>query len=154
MLRARDLRLASKERSLVNRETYREILAELQKGIRMANDNGAKELSYRIPPFVPGRPLFQASRAAKYVRKKLTLAGFQVNVESPHPEVQTVTVRWNAAEKRRVVARGPVRPRRHAERSPVAKPPESPTKEPTKELPITVEEATRRLQMLKAHLDL
>ena len=143
-LTAHELRGVREARAQVNHETYKQMLGQVHDRMRSRAANNGTELTFQVPPLVPGRPLFKASHAARYISEKLRRAGFEVVVHAPHPDVQLLQVSWRRATRQ-------ARP----------KPRTSPERDETKRhdrglasLPATMVEATRRLDRLKAQLQL
>lgn len=133
MLTAADLQRQRAARSSVNHETYRQLWSQLQDRLRSRADNNFTDLTWQIPPFVPGRPLYKPSHAARYLRDKLRIGGFEVSPFSAD-DVHVLYVSWKSAPR-----------------------PPPPKKKKTSAVPaarVSVDEATRRLEKLKARLRL
>ena len=64
----------------VNHETYKDMYGKIQNRIKTAAARGATFVEYRIPPMVPGRPIYDVSHAVRYNQEKLRNAGFAVEV--------------------------------------------------------------------------
>lgn len=75
------------EKSRVNHETYREIYARINERIKMHGSMGAREMIVKVPPYIPGRPVYNVTHAARYVIEKLKLAGFEARVNEPPDSV-------------------------------------------------------------------
>lgn len=125
-------------RASVNHETYKGLLAQVQGRIRLRATNDCRDLVWQVPPLVPGRPVFAVSHAARYISEKLRRGGFDVTVAAPGQDVQVLYITWQPVPKRPA---GHGRPRR--EEKPAAA---------AAGLPVTVAEATHRLERLKARL--
>lgn len=83
MVTAADMHRLREDRSKVNHETYKMIYSQVTRRIEMHGRMGKTELTAKIPHYVPGRPIYDVSHAARYVREKLRIAGFQV---APHTD--------------------------------------------------------------------
>lgn len=94
MLTVEDLQTQRQARATVNHETYKQLWKQVQGTIRTRATNNFKDLLWQIPPLVPGRPVFNAAHAARYVSEKLRLGGFVVTVASPAPDVQMLYITW------------------------------------------------------------
>lgn len=142
MLTVADLHLQREARARVNHETYKTLWEQVQDCIRTRADNKASDLVWQVPPLVPGRPVFSASHAARYVADKLRHGGFEVSVAAPQPDVQVLYISWKRAPQR------PAAPQRTPRRSPArGVPPPAAAREP-------LQEASRTLEKLKARLRL
>lgn len=131
-----DLHSEREARARVNHETYKQLLALVQDRIRLRAANNFRDLMWQVPPLVPGRPVYAPSHAARYVSEKLRRGGFDVTVSSPAADVHVLYVTWSAAKPAKVV-----------------RPAKAAAPEPRRATaPVSVEEATRRLQRLKARL--
>ena len=167
-LTVRELRAARQRKSSVNHETYKQLWTLAQQRIRARDEAGLRHLVFEIPPLVPGRPVFKPSHAARYVAAKLRRGGFRVE-EMP----LSLHVAWDDTPAERAARAGRTAKRRAVERGsgqthgahdgvtysgnerrgrggragtrPVAA---------SEGLPLSVNEATRRLERLKAVLAL
>lgn len=74
---ARELRV---KKGAVNHETYKEIYGKVCSRIKAAAARGLTSTEYGIPPFVPGRPMYNIAHAVRYNADKLRHAGFVVTV--------------------------------------------------------------------------
>ena len=83
---ARQLRVS---KGAVNHETYKEIYGKLSNRIKLAAARGETSLEYRVPPLVPGRPMYDMSHAVRYNADKLRHAGFAVDARD-----DVLTVDW------------------------------------------------------------
>jgi hypothetical protein len=157
-----DLHAQRELRASVNHETYKQLLKQVQDRIRLRAGNDFRDLVWQVPPFVPGRPVFTASHAARYVSEKLRRGGFEVTVAAPSPDVQVLYITW-----RRPAAARPARDHRRRQqqqqqrsaaaehhRQPPPPPPDGEAPVVQAALPASVAEATRRLERLKARLRL
>jgi hypothetical protein len=113
MVTAEEARRLRVTKGSVNHETYKGIYAKIQNRIKVAAARGDTSIQYRIPPFVPGRPMYDITHALRYNRDKLKLAGFRV-VETE----DVLGIDW------RVVEKPP--PPKSKKAKPKAKPPEKP----------------------------
>lgn len=138
MLTVSELQQQRQARARVNHETYKQLLRQVQDRLRARAANNATDLLWQVPPLVPGRPVYKASHAARYVRDKLRLGGFEVTVTQVSADVQVLYITWSALP----AAAAPAAKRR-------AKPPKSGTGGR-----FTVDDASRTIEKLKATLRL
>lgn len=143
------------QRAGVNHETYRMLWDQVQETVRARNSVGAREFTWHVPPLVPGRPLYDPSHAARYVRDKLRRGGFGVAPAGP----SSMLVSWDlpaAAPAAPVVDRGhSSRRRRPASTRPTGKssaPGKPSGRTPGKTPALDLTEATHALEKLKARL--
>ena len=97
MLTVADLQRDRQAKALVNHETYKQLLHQVQRLLRTRADNRGTDLLWPVPPLVPGRPLYTVSHAARYVAEKLRRGGFQVLAASPQPGVHVLYITWSVA---------------------------------------------------------
>jgi len=135
-----DLHSEREARARVNHETYKQLLAQVQDRIKLRATNDFRDLMWQVPPLVPGRPVYTPSHAARYVSEKLRRGGFDVNVATPGADVYVLYITWAATTPARPTRRGRDS-REHRPRPAQAS-----------KLPLSVEEATHRLERLKARL--
>ena len=129
---------------MVNHETYKQLLRQVQGRIRTRAANDFKDLLWQVPPLVPGRPVFKPSHAARYITDKLRLGGFQVTPAAPgSADVHMLYITWMTEQKQQ--QRQPQPPPKKS-RAAAAQPPAGGT--------VSVAEAARRLERLKARLAL
>lgn len=148
----RDLQRARERKARVNHETYKQLWRLVQDRLRARAENRGRDLLWQVPPWVPGRPVYKPSHAARYVRDKLRLAGFQVRVAAPTEDVQVLHITWD-----------PVAPRPSPHKpSAAATPADAPRRRPGRRssasasapdaAKVDVTEAARRVENLKARL--
>lgn len=149
MLTVAELRGQREARAAVNHETYKQLFEQVQQRIRARAANDLSELLWQVPPLVPGRPVYAPLHAARYVTDKLRRGGFEVRRASPASDVHVLYVTWrtrggaDAADRRHrrpAASRGASHP--------------SPGGSAARQTPISVAEASQRLERLKAHLRL
>jgi hypothetical protein len=156
LLTVDELQTQRQARARVNHETYKGLLAQAQGRIRARALNDCKDLLWQVPPLVPGRPLYKTSHAARYVADKLRLGGFSVEVASSR-DVHVLYVSWNAPVATRAAAHAASRRRREEGTERVARGGSSRPADTGRTIPndhVSVEEASRRLDRLKATLGL
>lgn len=139
MLTVADLQRQRQARSAVNHETYRQLWAQLQDRLRARADNNFTDLTWQVPPLVPGRPVYKPSHAARYLRDKLRLGGFDVTPFAAD-DVHVLYVSWKAVPP----PPPPKKKKRHAAGA-------SGSGSGGR---VTMDEAARRLEKLKARLRL
>jgi hypothetical protein len=60
-----------------NREMYKELLEMCYKKIkRKAKDNKCRSVTFVLPPFLIGKPLYNKDHALRYIKEKLRRGGF------------------------------------------------------------------------------
>lgn len=99
MVTADEARRLRVNKSSINHQTYKEIYGKITNRIKAAAAQGQTHLEYRIPPFVPGRPLYDVTHAARYASEKMTISGFRVRV---HGEILSIDWRPEPAKRPRV----------------------------------------------------
>lgn len=97
MLTVADLQRDRQAKALVNHETYKQLLHQVQRLVRARADNRGTDLLWPVPPLVPGRPVYTVSHAARYVADKLRRGGFQVLEAAPQPGVHVLYITWSVA---------------------------------------------------------
>jgi hypothetical protein len=147
-LRVGDLYGAQEARMAVNHETYKQLLRQVQDRIRARAAGEGRDLLWQVPPMVPGRPLFTTAHAANYVAEKLRRRGFSVDVAALAENAILVYVTWGTPT--RTAARARARPSLDGPR-PGPDRPQAPAAG-LDDGPVTVAEATNRLERLKAFL--
>lgn len=127
-------------RASVNHETYKVILQRVYDRIRHQAAMNRSDLAYALPAIVPGRPVYDATHAMRYVTEKLRLGGFEVETDGP-----MVYVSWKPAPRRQTETKkthkSHARHTSHASRGESAAKP-------------TPGDLSRRLEILKYKLDL
>ena len=81
MLTVGDVQAVRLDRARTNHETYKMVLQRVYDRIRHRTSLNGTDLTYVIPPFVPGRPVYDPSHAARYVTEKLQRGGFAVTAD-------------------------------------------------------------------------
>lgn len=89
LLTVTDVQQVRVERARVNHETYKQLLNAVYERIKRRATASATHLTYAIPFFVPGRPVYDPTHAARYITDKLRRGGFQVETKD-----QTLHVDW------------------------------------------------------------
>ena len=126
-------------RASVNHETYKVILQRVYDRIRHQAAMNRSDLAYALPAIVPGRPVYDATHAMRYVTDKLRLGGFEVETDGP-----TVYVSWKPAP------RAPAKKPRHAS----SRKGDAGAAKPAAAAKPTPGDLSRRLEILKYKLDL
>lgn len=80
LLTVMDIQQIRVDRARVNHETYKQLYATVHDRIKRRASVNATHLAYAVPPFVPGRPVYVLSHAARYITDKLRRGGFAVLV--------------------------------------------------------------------------
>jgi hypothetical protein len=81
MLTVGDVQAVRLDRARTNHETYKIVLQRVYDRIRHRTSLNGTDLTYAVPPFVPGRPVYDPSHAARYVTEKLRRGGFAVTAD-------------------------------------------------------------------------
>lgn len=76
-----DVRQIRAQKAGVNHATYKTIYNNIETAITRRAARGDTSLEYVVPPFIPGRPMYQLDHAIRYCREKLHLNGFNVSVK-------------------------------------------------------------------------
>ena len=138
---ARRLRV---EKGAVNHETYRGIFDKIVQRIELRAKRGGTEIEYRVPPIVPGRPIFDLGHAVRYCRDKLTHRGFRVTIADD----VILVVDWKPTT---------VQQQPHQQPAKKALPPTTPTQTtsapPKKSQPTSTKDITKRLELLARKLN-
>lgn len=98
MVTADEARRLRVNKSSINHQTYKEIYGKITNRIKAAAAQGQTQLEFRIPPFVPGRPLYDVTHAARYASEKMTISGFRVRA---HGEILSIDWRPEPAKRPR-----------------------------------------------------
>lgn len=130
MVSVAELRRQREAVACVNHETYKLLYTQVQTHIRTRATNKCTDVVWVVPPFVPGRPVYNARHAARYVSEKLRRGGFDVNV-TVSGDVCVLYITWSLARD-------------------TPSEPEEPRETPATSL----HEASRSLEKLKARLRL
>lgn len=138
MLTVQDLQDQRHAKARVNHETYKQLLRQVQNRVRARAENKFADLVWPVPPFVPGRPVYAPSHAARYVSEKLRRGGFEVSVASSE-DVHVLYVSWSLQPKKK-------KKKKRAEAPQPAPPPSTAA--------TAMQDATRSLEKLKARLAL
>lgn len=91
MLTVGDVQAVRLERARTNHETYKIVLQRVYDRIRHRTSLNGTDMTYAIPPFVPGRPVYDPSHAARYVTEKLQRGGFGVSTD----DAGSLVVDWS-----------------------------------------------------------
>ena len=81
LLTVGDVQAVRLDRARTNHETYKIVLQRVYDRIRHRTSLNGTDLTYAVPPFVPGRPVYDPSHAARYVTEKLRRGGFVVTTD-------------------------------------------------------------------------
>ena len=76
-----DVRQIRAQKAGVNHATYKTIYNSIETAITRRAARGDTSIDYVVPPFIPGRPMYQLDHAIRYCREKLHLNGFHVSVK-------------------------------------------------------------------------
>lgn len=127
-------------RASVNHETYKVILQRVYDRIRHQAAMNRSDLAYALPAIVPGRPVYDAAHAMRYVTDKLRLGGFEVATDGP-----MIYASWKPARQATpAAATTPKKPKPNKPKKPRAAPAAK----------STPGDLSRRLEILKYKLDL
>lgn len=78
MVTADEARRIRVRKGSVNHETYKGIHEKISNRITAAAQRGETSVDYRIPPIIPGRPIYDINHAIRYNTDKLRNSGFTV----------------------------------------------------------------------------
>jgi hypothetical protein len=110
MVTAEEARRIRVRKGSVNHETYKGIYEKISNRITAAAQRGETSVEYRIPPIVPGRPIYDINHAIRYNADKLRLAGFDVD-----PEDDLLKIDWKPKPqpklKQSTTSQSPTRPK-------------------------------------------
>jgi len=89
-----DVKKLVDEKSQANRTIYKELLDMCHKRIKTSVERNkrATEVTFVLPPFIVGKPVFNKDHAVRYIVDKLKLGGFRAE---PRSENHAVHVSWN-----------------------------------------------------------
>lgn len=95
-----DVKKLVDEKSQANRMIYRELLDMCHRRIktRVEQDKRATEVTFVLPPFIVGKPVFNKDHAIRYIVDKLKLGGFRAE---PRSENHAVYVSWDVIGRRK-----------------------------------------------------
>lgn len=97
LLTVSDVQQVRVERARVNHETYKKLYGVVHDRIKRRAEVNATHLTYAVPPFVPGRPVYNVTHAARYITDKLRRGGFSVWASD---DGATLFVDWAPKPKR------------------------------------------------------
>ena len=94
--------LAKKEmaRSQHNHETYKMLYMQCTNHVRQVHQAGARAAIWVVPMFVLGRGVYDVHHAVRYIRDKLTLGKFRVEVIND----TTLHIQWDDPLKKVLVS--------------------------------------------------
>ena len=78
MLTAEELRQRDKQKSLLKKDTYKQILNRFSSKIKASAEANKKVVYLTIPTFVVGCPAFNLDHARAYIIRQLVNAGYNV----------------------------------------------------------------------------
>lgn len=90
MLKVSDLKNDTKERNNSYKVIYKQILNIIYQKIKQRNLYRYTSLTYTIPEYMIGYPLYNQEQAFKYVYKKLVIGGFMISI----PQHCMLTIQW------------------------------------------------------------
>lgn len=96
MLSLAEIATMRNARADVNHETYKLILEQCMHTIR-PHVLYSNSVDYTLPPWIPGRPLYDLDHAIRYLTDKLSYHGYTVTRKGTH----TIKVGWKGVQKRR-----------------------------------------------------
>ena len=108
MVTADEARRIRVRKGSVNHETYKGIHEKISNRITAAAQRGETYVEYRIPPIVPGRPIYDINHAIRYNADKLRLAGFTVD---PVDDLLKIDWKPKPKPKARQTPQSPARPK-------------------------------------------
>ena len=108
MVTADEARRIRVRKGSVNHETYKGIYEKISNRITAAAQRGETSVDYRIPPIIPGRPIYDVTHAIRYNADKLRLAGFTVD---PVDDLLKIDWKPKPKPKARQTSQSPARPK-------------------------------------------
>ena len=108
MVTADEARRIRVRKGSVNHETYKGIYEKISNRITAAAQRGETSVDYRIPPIIPGRPIYDVTHAIRYNADKLRLAGFTVD---PVDDLLKIDWKPKPKPKPRQTPQSPARPK-------------------------------------------
>ena len=93
-----DARHIISQKASVNHGTYKQIYIKLEGIISRRASRGDTSLEYVVPPFVPGRPMYNIDHAVRYCKEKLQHNGFDVNIGDVK---DVLLINWKIPSKKR-----------------------------------------------------
>ena len=116
MLTVGDVQAVRLDRARTNHETYKIVLQRVYDRIRHRTSLNGTDLTYAVPPFVPGRPVYDPSHAARYVTEKLQRGGFAVTTD----DAGSLVIDWSLPATRATARKVANVPRKKAPPQPSA----------------------------------
>lgn len=96
MLTAAEVRKIRQDRAKTNHETYKGIVETAYSRIKARANQNATCVTFVVPAFVPGRPVFAHGHAIRYVTEKLQRGGFRVEPGAIGPRgVGALVIDWS-----------------------------------------------------------
>ena len=88
-----DVRKIVTEKSQTNRETYRELFGLCERKIKhtISFDKKAKNVTFVLPPFIIGKPVYNRDHAVRYIVEKLARGGFRASAKD---ENRSIFIDW------------------------------------------------------------
>jgi len=83
MLSAEQISALERNRTNVKKETYRAMLEQFSRKIRMTYELGRREALLTIPPFIIGFPKYDLAKAVIYMSRQLLKLGYNVELVGP-----------------------------------------------------------------------
>jgi len=83
VLSASEVAAMEKARADVKKETYRAILEQFSRKIRVSHELGQKTADLMVPPFVIGFPKYDLAKAVTYMARQLIKLGYGVELTGP-----------------------------------------------------------------------
>jgi uncharacterized protein (UPF0297 family) len=87
MLKASDLRSIQKEKTDNTKQIFKRILEECYKKLKDCNKKGYTSMNFTVNAIKIGYPLFDVSKAVKYITRKLKKGGFNVTANGNHLQI-------------------------------------------------------------------
>jgi hypothetical protein len=97
MISVNDIHKLEDKKKAVRKEIYKKIYEQFCKKIKLSVEMGLKSVVLTVPNFVLGYPTFDQNKAALYLGRQLTNAGFFVKHISP----LDIDVSWRRKNKRK-----------------------------------------------------
>jgi hypothetical protein len=101
MISASEIAQREQARRNLRKETYKIILEQFSKKIRVASERGERRAHLTIPPMVIGYPLYPFEEALVYLPRQLVRSGYTVH---PGLEKGEYVVTWEKARPTKATA--------------------------------------------------
>lgn len=116
-----DVSTYRREKARVNHEAYKECWSQCCKCIMYHAKRNENSATFIVTPLVPGMPLIDTRRAARYICDKLKYNNFQVESQSI-PPFTVLLISWSQPDARRVMQHAKVKTQEEEKSEPEKEP--------------------------------